>query len=91
MDFHELELDIEPRAGAATYRLRWSDNGGKTFGDFVEKEVPATSVDNPSLSDINPMWRQMGAGRDRVFEFSTDAPVKVVWLDAYLQATPGVH
>ena len=91
MDFHELELDIEPRAGAATYRLRFSDNGGKTFGSYVDTEVPATSVDAPSLSDINPMWRQLGSGRDRVFEVSTDAGVKVVWLDAYLQATAGVH
>ena len=91
MDFHELELDIEPRAGAATYRLRFSDNGGKSFGSYVDTDVPATSVDAPTLSDINPAWRQLGSGRDRVFEVSTDAGVKVVWLDAYLEATPGVH
>ena len=82
--FHELELDIAARSGAAAYSLRWSDDGAKTFLDPLVVDVPADS-------DTNPMWRNLGSGRDRVFEVSTKAAIKHVWLDSYLQLTPGEH
>ena len=82
--FHELELDIAARSGAAAYSLRWSDDGAKTFRDAVVVDVPADS-------DINPMWRNLGAGRDRVFEVSTEAEIKHVWLDSYLKLSSGEH
>ena len=40
-------------------------------------------------ADVNPVWRKLGSGRDRVFEIYSDAAVKHVWLDGYLDATPG--
>ena len=82
--FHELELDIAARSGAAEYSLRWSDDGAKTFLDAVVVDVPADS-------NTNPVWRNLGAGRDRVFEVSTKAEIKHVWLDSYLELTPGEH
>ena len=41
--------------------------------------------------DLNPEWRRLGAGRDRVFEIYSDSAVKQVWLDSFLDGTPGVH
>ena len=41
--------------------------------------------------DINPEWRALGTGRDRVFEVSSESPVKHVWLDAYMRVSKGAH
>ena len=84
MAFHELELDVGGRVGPALFHLRWSDNGGDTFNNALDSNIPVDS-------DINPTWTRLGAGRDRVFEVYSDAAVKHAWLDAYLLATQGVH
>lgn len=42
-------------------------------------------------SDLNPTWRRLGAGRDRVFEITSDSSIKHVWLDAYLDMEWGIH
>ena len=40
---------------------------------------------------INPEWRSLGLGRDRVFEVSSESPVKHVWLDAFIRLDKGDH
>ena len=82
--YHSLELDVEHGIGEVVYSLRWSNNGGKAFGSSSE----VTKVD---ASDINPEWRLLGTGRDRVFEVSSESSVKHAWLDAFIRLTKGSH
>jgi hypothetical protein len=46
-----------------------------------------TQVNN----DLNPEWRRLGSGRDRVFEVYSDTAIKHAWNDAYLAAGAGRH
>ena len=82
--YHRLELDVEHGVGEAEYNLRWSDNGGKTF-------INPIAVTIQSEDDWNPEWRQLGSGRDRVFEVYSNSSVKHAWIDAFLSATVGAH
>ena len=82
--YDRLELDVAKRDGLAIYNLRWSNNGGEDFGNAIVETVAETS-------DINPEWRMLGIGRDRVFEVSSDSAVKHAWLDAYIDARSGMH
>ena len=79
--FHELELDVDRKVGEAEYHLRYSNDGGKTFRTPRSKTVDGH----------NPVWRRLGSGRDRVFEVYSDAAVKHVWLDAYIDLSEGIH
>ena len=82
--YHNLELDVAHRVGEAVYELRWSNNGGKDF-------LSPLSVTVESDSDINPEWRTLGSGRDRVFEISSQSPVKHAWVEAYMRLSKGAH
>ena len=84
ISYHQLELDVEHEVGAVVYSLRWLNHGSKTFG-------PGKEVNKAVGSKINPEWRTLGQGRDRVFEVSSESAVKHVWLDAFIRLSKGAH
>lgn len=51
--------------------LRWSDDGGKTFGQAVEQ-----SLGSGGELLTQAQWNRLGQGRDRVFELAWSAPYK---------------
>jgi hypothetical protein len=87
---HKLELDVETGVGdQATSigidpqaELSWSMDGGHTWSS----EYPASMGKKGSYT-INPTWRRLGAGRNRVFRVAMSAPVKRVVLGAYAETS----
>ena len=64
--------------------LRWSDDGGRTWGN--EHWISAGQQGEYKLRAI---WRRLGVSRDRVYEVAVTDPCAWRLVDAYLQATPG--
>jgi len=58
--------------------LKWSDDGGDTFSDGE-----ATSIGEYDDWGARAIWRSLGKSRDRVYELTISAPVKVVMIGAY--------
>lgn len=61
--------------------LRWSDDGGQTFGTPV---VQTTS----NASNGQYSWRRLGYARDRVYELSWTAQGETALNGAWLEAVP---
>lgn len=61
--------------------MRFSDNGGQTFG--ADHDAPLGAED--AFDTPLPTWTQLGASRDRVFEVSCNDPVSLTLIDAYLE------
>lgn len=86
---HQLQLDCEVGVGLnsgqgeeASVILRWSDDGGKTFGNPHIKSMGRIG------KFINKVvWKRLGMSRDRVYEVSGSDPVKIIIMGAELQAT----
>ena len=82
--YGRFELDIEKGLGAVgslpKAYLRWSDDGGKTWGSALDASVG--EVGNYTLEVA---WNRLGYGRDRVFELYSTAAIKHAWIDAYLE------
>jgi hypothetical protein len=77
--FHaSLQIEFSPGVGLQTGQgsnpqamLRWSDDGGATFGTQHWTTIGATGrYKNRAL------WRRLGHARDRVYEMSISDPVK---------------
>jgi hypothetical protein len=51
--------------------LRWSDNGGFSWGNPVQQ-----SMGGPGQYVTSPQWQRLGIARDRVFELSWSANIK---------------
>jgi hypothetical protein len=70
----------------ATQRLslRWSNDGGKTFSTAA-----VANAGGSGNFKGRARWLRLGSARDRVFEVSSDAPVRQVWTDAFLEAESG--
>lgn len=86
--FNKLQIDAE--MGLATINgnapqgcLRWSDDGGKTFGNEHWR-----SFGKLGEYRTRAIWRQMGQSMDRVFEFSFSDPAPIRIIEGYLDA-PG--
>ena len=63
-----------------------SVSGGAGAGATFDLELQGLS------QDYNPEWTQLGTGEDRVFEVYADTiGRKHVWIDAYLNISPGIH
>ena len=82
--YHGLELDVEHGVGEVEYNLRFSNDGGQTFGNPMAVTKLADQIHNPE-------WRTLGMGRDRVFEVFSDSAVKHAWIEAFIRATTGAH
>lgn len=77
---------VPPTAGSdPTIALRWSDDGGQTWGNTVTTSVGATG----EYSRLVDFW-QLGQARDRVFEFRVSDPVPYRLVDCYVDYSVGV-
>lgn len=87
--YTRFQLDLESGVGPTSgldpqLMLRWSDDGGHTWSD--EHWVSAGPVGQYGRRAI---WRRLGRSRDRVFEVTISDPVKVAWIDAWVDLAPG--
>lgn len=63
--------------------LRWSDDGGKTFGNGIAQSLGALGQYRTDLQ-----WNRLGMARDRVFELSWSIPTKTALVGAYVDPEP---
>lgn len=62
--------------------LRWSDDRGKTYGNYVQQSLGALGQYLTSIQ-----WRRLGMARDRVFELSWSVPTKTALNGAWVDTT----
>jgi len=91
--FHKrLTLDMETGVGldgtgqgtSPTVMLSWSDDGGHSW-------VPERTgqCGNIGAFRYRIYWDRLGESRNRVYSFKVTDPIKVAWLGADLNVTPG--
>jgi len=77
--YSEFVLDcstgLAPQGATPVAELSWSDNGGVTFGNPVQRSVGKVGEYLPRL-----IWQRLGFARDRVWrlDFSDNAPFSIV-------------
>jgi hypothetical protein len=94
---HQMQVDLEVGLGpsppltdgAGNARdpqamLRWSDDGGKTYGNDHWADCGQIGQYKKRV-----IWRRLGRSRDRVYELTATDPVPFRVIDAYLKADPG--
>jgi hypothetical protein len=72
--------------GTPLVLLRWSDDGGHTWGNYHSKSMGAVGQTGQRV-----IWRRLGMTmklRDRVYEVSGTDPVKIAIMGAELFVTP---
>lgn len=74
-------LDTQPEMVS----LRWSDDGGQTWGNAVQQ-----SMGSSGQYLISPQWQRLGMSRDRIYELSWDAPCKTALNGGFLDARKGI-
>lgn len=79
-----LETEIIPVTREPQVSLRWSNDGGHTFGN--ELFVGAGKIGEYKKRII---WRRLGRSRDRVYEMNVSDPIPWRIVDSYLDAEPG--
>jgi hypothetical protein len=86
-----LQVDMEVGVGTATgqgfapqLRLRWSDDGGQTFGPYRTQTVGPIGSYRTRVK-----FNRLGSGRNRVWEISITDPVAVTILGAFAELEPG--
>lgn len=62
--------------------LRWSDDRGKTYGNYVSQSLGAVGQFLTSIQ-----WGRLGLARDRVFEISWSVPQKTALNGAWIETT----
>lgn len=72
---------IDAGQPAPPLTLRWSDDGGQTFGLPVTVGMGANGAGTTSLQ-----FRRLGYSRSRVYEVSWDTPAQTALLGAWLEA-----
>jgi hypothetical protein len=89
--FSAFILDIETGAALASgygsdpqISLQWSDDGGYTWCD---EQPMSLGVQGATRMQIN--WLRLGKSRDRVWRITTDAPIPIHILDAYVDVKKG--
>jgi hypothetical protein len=85
-----LQIEFAPGVGLQTGQgsnpqamLRWSDDGGATFGS-----EHWTSIGAAGDYKNRAYWRRLGRARDRVYEMSISDPVQRDIVGATLFAQP---
>lgn len=63
--------------------LRWSDDGGITYGNPVEQ-----SLGKGGQFKSQAQWNRLGLARDRVFELTWSAPFETALNGAYVDSEP---
>jgi hypothetical protein len=86
--YHRFYLDLET-GNAAMYNiaLDWSDDGGHTFGNYVQ----GPSLGNPGIGQygFRVIWTPLGSSFDRVFQVTISDQTKIAIVNAYLDCTAG--
>ena len=75
---------IETEGSNPQVWIEWSNDGGQTFGNAV-----MASLGKIGQYKKRARWQRLGSSRDRVFRVTTDEPVRVTMLSAYLDFTIG--
>lgn len=93
LTIHSVQLELESGVGLASgngsdpqMMLRVSKDGGHTWGN--ERTAPMGKIGEYKRRAI---WRRLGEARDWVFEVKSTAPVKQVWISAYLETEGAAH
>lgn len=88
---HRLQIDVEAGVGLVSGNgsdpkmiLRWSDDGGHTYGNDVE--MPIGAIGEYATRVI---WEPLGRAYDRVYWAQITDPVKRVIVGAALDTTTG--
>jgi hypothetical protein len=81
--YSRFRLDAE-NTGALNPSLDWSNDGGHSFINS------RTTVSNTAGALSVYDWRRLGKARDRVFQITITAAVKVALIDAYLEFSAGL-
>jgi hypothetical protein len=79
--YFEKQTAIGPQA-----MLRWSDDGGFTFGNTHTRDIGAIGK-----YKNRAMWKRMGYGRDRVYELTVTDPVYRVVVSADITVSAGAN
>jgi len=66
--------------------LQWSSDGGFTWSDEVWRRMGKIGEHSHAI-----YWDRLGRGRDRVFRIAISEPVKVVLVDAWVDADEGTN
>lgn len=88
LNHSKLELLFETGVGTTLGQgsspdimLRWSDDGGRTWGNIVTRTLGRIGEHKILVS-----FDRLGRAKDRVYEWSVSDPVKLVFMDAFLNA-----
>ncbi|MDB5531608.1 MAG: hypothetical protein JWR51_4711 [Devosia sp.] len=65
--------------------LRWSDNRGFSFGNYVSQ-----SMGGPGQYDVSMQWNRLGYARDRVFELSWSANTDTALQGCWVKVRPAI-
>jgi len=86
LSYYKFGLDMEKGLGTSgtdpQMYMRYSNNGGKTYGTAIGSSVGETDDD---VNNIRVEWNRLGTGRDYVFEVYSTAAIRHCWTDAYLE------
>lgn len=78
----DLQKGVVPEGGPGSdpiFILRYSDDGGFTWSnDKIARPGKVGKYKHRC------MWRQLGSGRDRVFEVESSEPIEHAWVNAYI-------
>jgi hypothetical protein len=86
--FRQFIADMEVGNGlpgdtdAPEIRLRWSDDRGRSWGNYVTASLGKVGEFLTSVQ-----WQRLGYSRDRVFELSWSAPVKTALNGAFVDVS----
>lgn len=78
----DLGTDGSTSANPPMISLRWSDDRGRTFGNYVMQSLGAIGQYNTSIK-----WNRLGMGRDRIFELSWSLNARTSLQGAWLSST----
>ncbi len=79
----DSDLDPDLAETLLNLNLRWSDDRGKTFGNYVQQSF---GLGGDYLKQ--PSWWRLGMARDRIFELSWSAPIKTALNGAFVEMSP---
>ncbi len=86
-----LQLDMEVGLGLATGQgsdpqvmMRWSDDGGKTWSNEYMRSAGKQGEYKKRI-----IWRRLGRGRDRIFEFVVSDPIAFSIIDGWITTRLG--
>ena len=84
---NKIQLKFEPGVGldgedAPTVTLKWSDDGGSTWSEGRE-----LSIGEYEEYAKRVIWRRLGKARNRIYEVSTTADTKLIFIEAYADVT----